>query len=343
MITELTEAQKARFPEFVDKWLKVGLCTAPIDPRPLVDICNRLYTRLLQREKPQRVAVTKGPADAFMLSVVINDGHMEVLGDVDANGISSVNYDIMNTEFDRINKARNKSEDFYAWPYLDGQFWAAWLSYYDYMQEVLGVKLESEGLDLLREMRAYGLWYTLDSVCVVTERLGKTQLNAQGQLHCDGGPSVVYADGTKVWSLNGVRVPQWLAETPHHKLDPQEFAKIQNVEVRREFVRKFGMEQLCTALNAKLLDSMNYTRATAEVRAWMLEVFGPQVVEKPNDNVYELLTVDLGGNTGVWPYLKMLNPSIGCWHMECVGKDCKTIEEALKFRNGIDGLPVILT
>ena len=27
MITELTKEQKARFPEFVDKWIKIGLST----------------------------------------------------------------------------------------------------------------------------------------------------------------------------------------------------------------------------------------------------------------------------------------------------------------------------
>ncbi len=28
-IEKLTQEQEARFPEFVDKWLKIGLCTEP--------------------------------------------------------------------------------------------------------------------------------------------------------------------------------------------------------------------------------------------------------------------------------------------------------------------------
>jgi len=31
IITELTYAQKARFPEFVEKWIKIGLSTEPAD------------------------------------------------------------------------------------------------------------------------------------------------------------------------------------------------------------------------------------------------------------------------------------------------------------------------
>ena len=31
MITRLTAKQRARFPEFVEKWTKIGLCTDPAD------------------------------------------------------------------------------------------------------------------------------------------------------------------------------------------------------------------------------------------------------------------------------------------------------------------------
>jgi hypothetical protein len=44
--------------------------------------------------------------------------------------------------------------------------------------------------------------------------------------------------------------------------------------------------------------------------------------------------VDLKGTTGLWPYLKMRNPSIGVYHMEAVKKSCRTVHEALVFRNG---------
>jgi len=45
------------------------------------------------------------------------------------------------------------------------------------------------------------------------------------------------------------------------------------------------------------------------------------------------------------PYLKMLNPSISTWHIEGIHPDCKTIEQALAWRNGEDKYekPEILT
>jgi len=53
--------------------------------------------------------------------------------------------------------------------------------------------------------------------------------------------------------------------------------------------------------------------------------------------------IDLGGATGKWPYLKMLNPSIGVWHMECVSKDCKTVKQAITFRNQSEVVPEVIT
>jgi hypothetical protein len=118
--------------------------------------------------------------------------------------------------------------------------------------------------------------------------------------------AVKYRDGWGVHALNGVRVPEWIVMTPAEKIDCHEFSKISNAEVRREFVRKVGVERLMVKLGSKMLD-------------------------KQGD--YELHSIPLGGRTGDWPYLKMLNPSIGVWHVEAVSKKCDTVEKALNFRN----------
>ena len=132
-------------------------------------------------------------------------------------------------------------------------------------------------------------------------------MNAEGRLHCNDGPAIHYPDGWSIYALNGVRVPEWLVETKAARLDARKFAELDNVEIRREFVRKVGIERIATELGAEVLD-------------------------RRGD--YELLSVDLGGQTGKWPYLKMRNPSIGVWHLEAVVKECATVEQALNWRNG---------
>ena len=105
--------------------------------------------------------------------------------------------------------------------------------------------------------------------------------------------------------MNGIEVPEWLASQTTNQINPKEFAKIKNVEVRREFVRKIGMERILEHIPHKMLDKQGN---------------------------YNLLLIDLGDEVGNWPYLKMLNPSIGCWHLECVSQECTTIQEAINFR-----------
>jgi hypothetical protein len=179
---------------------------------------------------------------------------------------------------------------------------------------VLKVEITTD-TSIVEELVNYGNIYPLEKHCIITERMLVCKKNANG-LHCDGGPAVEYRDGTKVFALNGVRVPQWIAETPIHQLDPSKFAEITNAEIRREFVRKVGIEQICNKM-------------------------GTVVIDKSGD--YELHEIDLGGATGKWPYLKMLNPSIGVWHMECVDRTCRTVKDAIKWRNQSELEPEVLT
>ena len=136
-----------------------------------------------------------------------------------------------------------------------------------------------------------------------------------GLLHKESAPSIKYPYGFSVWSLNGVRVPQWLVETRDIDIDPKKMLEIENAEVRREFVRKVGIERIYYKLGGECLD-------------------------KVGD--YELVVLDIGDDRKR-PYLKMLNPSIDTWHLEGVHPDCKTVESALNWRNQSELKPEILT
>ena len=135
-------------------------------------------------------------------------------------------------------------------------------------------------------------------------------------LHCHDAAALRYRDGWGIWALNGVRMTQEQVETPAEQLNPQIVAQESNAEVRRELVRKIGVERLCAALNARVLDRAG--------------------------EMYELLALDIGDGR-FRPYLKMRNPSIGVWHVEGVPPDIRTVEEALKWRNGNDRTPEVLT
>jgi len=282
MITELTTDQLAHIPEIVVEFRERGLKTGRIDRDRASAYAKRLFA-FLKRTPDPKVMFAEGPREAWRMVCE------HIAGSPIEGSLSG-----------------------FVWPYLDGQFMAGYAGWIKFWRDI---GLDLPNTSIIEDVIEFGPIYPLEDICLFVEHPETIKMK-DGRLHCDGGPSVAYRDGTRCWSLNGVAVPQWLAETEWDKLDPARFAEIPNVEVRREFVRKVGIERICEKMNTEVLD---------------------------REGDYELLLVDLKGTTGVWPYLKMKNPSIGCWHMECVSRDCKTVRDAIQFRNGSGLKPQVLT
>ena len=172
------------------------------------------------------------------------------------------------------------------------------------MRDVVKVNGYTQKYDIFKQSLDIGLLYPYNKFCVVGNLPSKISLE-NNKLHCNKSAAIEYEDGFKLWYLNGVCVPQWLVETQWDKIDCSLFSKINNAEVRREFVRKIGVERILVQLGGEKIDQVGD---------------------------YELVIVDLKGETGKWPYLKMRNPSIQTWHLECVSKECKTVMQAINFR-----------
>jgi hypothetical protein len=127
-----------------------------------------------------------------------------------------------------------------------------------------------------------------------------------------------YPDGWAIWSLHGVRVPEWLAVTPSGQLDPIRIHEIENAEVRKEFVRKVGLERLLRGLNARLVHSSSVCLRTPECERW--------------PTTYHLYELDYGHDTRR-RVLRMDNPSLpGVEHVEYVPMECDTVEQAMNAR-----------
>jgi len=133
-------------------------------------------------------------------------------------------------------------------------------------------------------------------------------LNSEKQLHKDQAPAVIWPSQEKEYFLNGVKCPETIVLPKPEDLPAKFLLKEQNAEVRREIVRKIGIERICKDLGAECID-------------------------KKGD--YELLMLDLQDGRAR-PYLKMKNPSIGVYHIEGVEPKIRTVNEALAWRNGLE-------
>ena len=123
-----------------------------------------------------------------------------------------------------------------------------------------------------------------------------------------------------------VTVPKEIAESEFNDFDRNWFLSEVNAEVRREIIRKFGIERIF------------------------------QIVDKKEDKleIGEALIMDVEEDYELWrgrltdvtygTYLKMKNPSIGVWHLEGVDPSCLTIKDAIQWRNhGLEKQPETLT
>jgi len=190
----------------------------------------------------------------------------------------------------------------------------SYFSSYDYVFNEL--KIHNTIPDLWEKYLAthkINLCYPLDNVCILSQHFDYVKMKNE-RLHSDGSPAIHY-NGFDVYALNGVSVPEWLVMQKWNEIDCKKILAEQNAEVRREIVRKVGIERVCSELDAKCIDKIGD---------------------------YELLILNLGDDRKR-PYLKMLNPSVGTYHIEGVHPDCQTVEAALNFRNGTVEKPLILT
>lgn len=184
------------------------------------------------------------------------------------------------------------------------------------------------------------LWCPFENDVLLCERPSEVHL-ADGLLHRDGGPAVRWCDGVLTYALRGLLVPSDVAtarpedlntqmvveegdpavrlailrKMPHRRIEARLLLWEDDIDIRREIVTRIGIERVCIELKAQTIDS---------------------------EEDYELLELNAGDHRP-HRYLKMVNPSIGVYHLEGVHPECGTVREALAWRNGTTRLPATLT
>jgi hypothetical protein len=194
------------------------------------------------------------------------------------------------------------------------------------MQKVLNIQLVSE-YEIYKKSVNFGLMYPFEEYTVVCDRPAEINMK-NGKLHADGKPAILYRDDFSVWSLNGVRVPKEVAEIPAEKLDCKLALTEKNAEIRKEIIKKIGIGRLFKELEVKVIEQANIHR------------------RYDGRFEYELLNFDIIDER-FRPYLKMINPSTGDYHIEGVHPSCDSIKKALVWANKLESeeysLPIVLT
>jgi hypothetical protein len=192
-----------------------------------------------------------------------------------------------------------------------GNMFAKGECYLTAARDILGLRLAPHGAYAYWEQAAIngGLRWMHPKFCLVSDFPEILRVNGRNRPHAEFGPSHRWRDGWSIWTLNGVQVEQWMAEWRPDDMDARRVLQIENVDQRRECIRRMGIERIIGQLDPKVLDT--------ERR----EVGGE----------YRLLAVEMNHGRP-WKFLQMVNQSTGAVHIEAVPRQCRTVRHALNWR-----------
>jgi hypothetical protein len=219
-IESLTEEQTARFPEFVDKWLKIGLSTEPVDLENAKKAACLAYT-LAGLPEPTKFYVTDSPISAIKLIKEL---------------------DPSKSENDIFNEMSYGAHD------------ASWLSFNNYFQEVLNLEVCNK-LQGLMDLAKYCGWVSFyEDTVVFQHRPEIIKFDDQNRLHCETGPAIRFRDGYSVYAWHGTRIPsEWIEKKS--ELTAKIALTWENIEQRRCACEILGWATILRDLNSRVIDS----------------------------------------------------------------------------------------
>jgi len=283
MITKLTKKQIEQLYEYRDEGIKIARDTTPINHSKLEDDVISLYSECGLN------------SDLNFKYYPFFDDSIKDLS-IDSSIYLSIDSSIYSSIYSSIRSS--------IWW---GQYNIDSLKYYEFYSNVIGFKAKNQKLlNLLISIskNSHILFFFKDLV-VAIERPVRIEMEGN-LLHSFDRMAVEYPNGKGFYLSHNVKMPEKYIKTPSDKISVNTILKEENVEVRRELLRKVGIENFIAKSKAKVLDSFDD---------------------------YVLYKVKLGkdkfGN-----YLKMKNPSLdNTFHFEGVANECDTVEKALAWRD----------
>ena len=283
-IEELTKEQKEQLSVYKDKWLEIGLSTVPCDRKKAEDAARAAY-KIAGLEEPKVFIWLNSPIEGAYAAA-----YFKVLKGKD----SQVRAQVGDQVWDQVYNCGYGLHD------------ASWLGFYSYFLDVLNLECCAKLTPFMNICKNSGWWWPFNGLVIFTEKPVEINMT-NGRLHKDGGPALRYKDGFSLFRLNGINVSKEIVETPKEKFTKEMIVNEKNADIRREIIRKLGMEIVSKLLDYKIID------------------------EKHG---YQLITFDIGDGR-IRPYLKMNNPSMNLVHIEGVMPEIKTVEGAICYRNSL--------
>ncbi len=309
-IEKLTAAQEALFPQYRDEGLKVGYdTTTEYDLTQVKELINEV----------RALSTNKLPSVKEWIQLDSPYAACKIAGVTPYNA-------------------------------LYGQQDIHWLQFYKYFRDVCGLKAETESTVALRELCNHiGWWWFCDDKVIITKKpmhIGtatrKVSWGDAPIVHDTEGMAIKYLDGTGCYKLDDILIPKeyhWLF-ADKSKRTAENILKINNVDIRNAALKLLGPDGLISAvphdiLEEKSIEVAHTPKGELDIRYTSIAELTGLKFNKVKSH-YRLIGLHLNGIYRI--YLNGVCPSKGEKFTEAVHPDCKTVDNALSWREtGIIG------
>lgn len=130
----------------------------------------------------------------------------------------------------------------------------SWIAWYDAGRRC-GLTYEPKAnaaLDAMIDLTGAGYWFAYEGAVIICEKPSELNLDAEGALHNENGPSMLFADGYALWHFHGVTVPKNVILEPD-KITAKDALKEQNSEIRRVMCERMGWDNFVRDAKLKLI------------------------------------------------------------------------------------------
>lgn len=216
MLTSLTAEQEARFPEYVDKWLAIGLSTEDIDETESLAALKDIYEQS---------------------DLTYPDKH-----------------EVYDSPFAAVKAMKEKYDiDVYPKDFIYGCHEAAALSFYDFFIENTDIQITDKIKPFMRLARSCGWVLMFDELVVLTQKPVSITWDTDKRLHAEDDFAIKFRDGTGIASWHGTRIPsEWIQDKS--TITPDICLHWSNIEQRRSACEILGWTSVLDQLNAKTIN-----------------------------------------------------------------------------------------
>jgi hypothetical protein len=122
-----------------------------------------------------------------------------------------------------------------------GNQWSGWVVFLSFFRHVAKLKLDYSKWQHYENAAVHsGPRYMHAKFCIVSDRPEHLMVDAQNRPHAEDGPFCRWRDGSRLYSVHGVRVPGWIVDHPE-RITVETIDAERNAEVRRVMIQKYGL------------------------------------------------------------------------------------------------------